>query len=56
MGDIDRARALDDYNINLKAELEIETLHQKVDLLRETEIARLVALLEKLEARLDAKA
>jgi uncharacterized membrane protein len=52
MGDIDRARAQDDYNINLKAELEIETLHQKIDLLRETEIARLVALLEKLEARL----
>jgi len=56
MGDIDRARAQDDYNINLKAELEIETLHQKIDLLRETEIARLVALLEKLAARLDAKA
>ena len=56
MGDIDRARAQDDYNINLKAELEIETLHQKIDLLRETEIARIVALLEKLEARLDAKA
>ena len=56
MGDIDRARAQDDYNINLKAELEIETLHQKIDLLRETEIARLIALLEKLEARLDARA
>ncbi len=56
MGDIDRARAQDDYNINLKAELEIETLHQKIDLLRETEIARLVALVEKLAARLDAKA
>ncbi len=54
MGDIDRARAEDDYNINLKAELEIETLHQKVDLLRETEIARLIMLLEKLETRLDA--
>jgi uncharacterized membrane protein len=51
MGDIDRARALDDYNINLKAELEIETLHQKIDLLRETEIARLITILEKLEAR-----
>ncbi|MBI3503950.1 MAG: DUF1003 domain-containing protein [Proteobacteria bacterium] len=54
MGDIDRARAEDDYNVNLKAELEIETLHQKVDLLRETEIARLISLLEKLETRLDA--
>ena len=54
MGDIDRARAEDDYHVNLKAELEIETLHQKIDLLRETEIARLLTLVEKLEARLDA--
>ncbi len=51
MGDIDRARAEDDYHVNLKAELEIETLHQKIDLLRETEIARLLTILEKLEAR-----
>lgn len=54
MGDIDRSRAEDDYHVNLKAELEIETLHQKIDLLRETEIARLLTLVEKLEARLDA--
>jgi uncharacterized membrane protein len=54
MGDIDRAHAEDDYHVNLKAELEIETLHQKIDLLRETEIARLLTLVEKLEARLDA--
>ena len=54
MGDVDRARAEDDYHVNLKAELEIETLHQKIDLLRETEIARLLTLVEKLEARLDA--
>lgn len=54
MGDIDRARAEDDYHVNLKAELEIETLHQKIDLLRETEIARLLTLVEKLEARLGA--
>ncbi|MBL8832331.1 MAG: DUF1003 domain-containing protein [Rhodospirillales bacterium] len=50
MGDLDRARAEDDYHVNLKAELEIETLHQKIDLLRETEIARLLALVERLEA------
>ncbi len=54
MGDIDRAHAEDDYHVNLKAELEIETLHQKIDLLRETEIARLLSLVEKLEARLGA--
>jgi uncharacterized membrane protein len=51
IGEVDRARAQDDYDINLKAELEIETLHQKIDLLRETEIARLLAIVEKLEAR-----
>ncbi len=52
IGDLDRARAEDDYHVNLKAELEIETLHQKIDLLRETEIARLLTMVEKLEARL----
>ncbi|MBI1244422.1 MAG: DUF1003 domain-containing protein [Alphaproteobacteria bacterium] len=49
----DRQRAEDDYSVNLKAELEIEMVHQKIDLMRETEIARLVALVEKLEARLE---
>lgn len=53
--DLDRRRAEEDYNVNLKAELEIETLHQKVDLLREREIARLVTLVETLEARLAGK-
>ncbi len=51
--ELDRRRAEDDYNVNLKAELEIETLHQKIDLMRETEIARLMTLVEKLEARLE---
>ncbi len=51
--EFDRRRAEDDYNVNLKAELEIETLHQKIDLMRETEIARLMSLVERLEARLD---
>lgn len=52
--DIDRGRAIDDYQVNCKAELEIELLHQKIDLMREQEIAKLSAtiheLLEKLEA------
>ena len=46
--DIDRNSAEKDHDINLKAELEIELLHQKVDLLREQEIARLMALIEEL--------
>jgi uncharacterized membrane protein len=46
--DIDRARAEQDYEVNLKAELEIELLHQKIDLMREQEIARLSAMVEEL--------
>jgi uncharacterized membrane protein len=36
--DIDRRAAETDYHINIKAELEIELLHQKLDQLRETEV------------------
>jgi len=36
--DIDRREAEDDHKINIKAELEIELLHQKIDNLRENEI------------------
>jgi uncharacterized membrane protein len=36
--DIDRKEAESDYKINIKAELEIEALHQKLDALRENEI------------------
>jgi uncharacterized membrane protein len=53
--DIDRARAIEDYDVNRKAELEIETLHQKIDLMKEQEIARLAAAVEKLTALLEAK-
>ncbi len=49
---IDRDAAEHDYDVNLKAELEIEFLHQKLDLLREEEIARLIPIIERLEARL----
>ncbi len=46
--DIDRRKAEKDYDINLKAELEIEALHQKIDLMRELEIKRLTDLVEEL--------
>jgi len=46
--DIDRQKAEKDYDVNLKAELEIELLHQKVDLMREQEIRRLTELVEEL--------
>lgn len=45
--EIDRQKAAQDYDINLKAELEIEALHQKIDLLREQEIKMLIEMLQK---------
>jgi len=48
---IDRHNAENDYKINCKAELEIELLHQKIDLLREEEVDRLVRLVSALERR-----
>ena len=52
--EIDRKRASQDYDVNLKAELEIELLHQKIDLLREQEIARLTRMVEGLTEALAA--
>lgn len=50
--EIDRARAIDDYDVNCKAELEIELLHQKLDMLREQEIMRLIKVVEELTVKL----
>jgi uncharacterized membrane protein len=50
--EIDRRRAIADYDINCKAELEIEQLHMKIDLLRDQEIARLHKIIEELTERL----
>jgi uncharacterized membrane protein len=49
---IDRAAMQTDFQINAKAELEIELLHQKLDLLRETEVSELIQVIRRLEARL----
>ncbi len=46
--EIDRHNAGNDYHVNLKAELEIEQLHQKIDLMREQEIMELVKLVRSL--------
>ncbi len=58
--DIDRAAADTDHKVNLKAELEIELLHQKVDELRQKEVLalteavlQLTQVVAKLEARAD---
>jgi uncharacterized membrane protein len=53
--DIDRKAAESDYKINVKAELEIELLHQKLDQLRETEVMRLAEAVSDLAAMLRAE-
>ncbi|MEO6488775.1 MAG: DUF1003 domain-containing protein [Ferruginibacter sp.] len=56
----DRKRSENDYLINLKAELEVRSLHQKIDLLIEDQIkvlynsqAKQLELLQKIEERLE---
>lgn len=51
---IDRRNAAHDYDINVKAELEIETLHEKIDLLREQEVVELTRLLREMQAMIAA--
>ena len=46
--DIDRKAAENDHQINIKAELEIELLHQKLDQLRETEVVYLTKAVTEL--------
>jgi len=45
--DRDRLRAENDYEVNLKAELEIEQLHQKMDELREQQWQELLQIQER---------
>ncbi|MCF3933472.1 DUF1003 domain-containing protein [Acuticoccus sp. M5D2P5] len=60
--DRDRIEAGHDYEVNLKAEIEIIALHEKIDSLRRAEIAaltetldRITTRLERIEARLPAE-
>ena len=46
--DIDRREAESDHKINIKAELEIELLHQKIDELREKEVLALTTAIREL--------
>jgi len=46
--EIDRKEAENDYKINIKAELEIELLHQKIDSLREKEVLYLTQAISDL--------
>lgn len=49
---IDRQDAKHDYEVNLKAELEIELLHDKINLLREEEILELARMLQQQQQQL----
>jgi uncharacterized membrane protein len=51
---IDREHVEHDYQINVKAELEIELLHQKIDQMRETEVLHLIDAVRDLQAELHA--
>jgi uncharacterized membrane protein len=44
--DIDRIRSIADYQVNIRAEAEISLLHEKIDLLREQQVAELITLLK----------
>ncbi len=50
--DVDRKEAANDYRINVKAELEIELLHEKIDQLRDKEVLALTAAVQSLTAQL----
>jgi uncharacterized membrane protein len=49
---VDRRNAQDDFEVNVKAELEIELLHQKIDLLKEKELLELAQAIRDLGQRL----
>ena len=46
--EIDRQAAMNDYQVNIKAELEIEMLHHKIDELRQTEVLHLTEVVHQL--------
>jgi uncharacterized membrane protein len=53
--EIDRTKANSDYEVNIKAELEIELLHQKIDEFREKEVLALTQAVRELAETLKAR-
>jgi len=51
--ELDRRHAQSDYEINVKAELEIELLHEKIDVLKEQELLALTEAVRQLSAQLE---
>jgi uncharacterized membrane protein len=52
--ELDRRHAENDYEINVKAELEIELLHEKIDFMKERELLALTESVRDLSAQLAA--
>jgi uncharacterized membrane protein len=53
--DVDRTKAAADYQVNIKAELEIELLHEKIDELRTKEVLALTESVRSLTAALEKR-
>jgi len=54
LSEIDRQHANNDFEVNVKAELEIELLHQKIDMMKEKELYALIKAVEALSEKLDS--
>jgi uncharacterized membrane protein len=52
--EVDRGRALADYQVNLRAEADITLLHEKIDLLREQQLMEMTVLLKRALDRIEA--
>ena len=52
--DVDRGRAIADYQVNLRAEADITLLHEKIDLLREKQLMEMTEMLKRALDRIEA--
>lgn len=52
--DVDRGRAIADYQVNIRAEAAITLLHEKIDLLREQELVEVTTMLKQALERIAA--
>jgi uncharacterized membrane protein len=52
--DSDRAQAKNDYEVNVRAELEILQVHEKINAMRETEFSELLEVVRRQDATLQA--
>jgi uncharacterized membrane protein len=52
--DSDRAQAKNDYEVNVRAELEILQVHEKINAMRETELAELIEVARRQEVAIQA--